>query len=67
MPSPSLLPLVDRLIEGGIEAFLTDARQRGESYQAIAARLGDEHRINVTPPTIRAWCIEYGIVKIGAE
>lgn len=63
MPSPSPLPLVDRLIPDGIEKFLRDARTEGQSYSAIVARLAGEHDITVTAQTVSAWCDRYGISK----
>jgi hypothetical protein len=66
VPSPSPLPLVDRLVPGGIEKFLTDARSKGQSLRVIADRLKTEHDIDVTPPTVDKWCRGYKIEKAEA-
>ena len=67
MPSISPLPLVDRLIPGGLEKFLLDAREDGQSYRTIAARLRDEHDIPTTQQTVMAWCRSYEIEKPAAD
>lgn len=64
MPSPPTLPLVDRIVPGGLEHFLFEARERGESYQTIVRRLATEHDISVTPPTVASWCRHYEIEKV---
>lgn len=63
MASRSLLPLIDLLIEGGIEQFLTDAKARGESNRTIAAKLSELLPIEVSHPTIAAWCNQFQISK----
>lgn len=63
MPTPSQLPLVNRLIPEGVEQFLLNARNNGDSNRAIAAKLRDLHDINVTHVTIGAWCKQFGITK----
>ena len=60
------LPLYDRLIPGGLEQLLLDARGRGESYNTIARNLAAEHGIGVTPPTIASWCKSFDIAKADA-
>lgn len=57
------MPLVDRLIPGGLEQYLREARERGESFQTIATRLQSEHDIPTTHQTVSAWCTTYGIGK----
>lgn len=47
--------LADRVIEGGLDAYLLAARDRGESYQTIQSRLSTEHAIDVTAETVRNW------------
>lgn len=64
MPSPSPRPLVDRLIPGGLEQFLRDARTSGQSGQTIAGRLAAEHDISVSVQTVLTWCDDYGIAKV---
>lgn len=59
----STLPLVDRLVPGGLERYLSEARADGQSYQTIVTRLAEEHDISSTPPTVSAWCAHYGIAK----
>jgi hypothetical protein len=63
--SPTL-PLVDRLIPGGLETYLRDARAKGESFQSVRDRLKDEHDITVHPQTVANWCAHYGIEKVEA-
>lgn len=48
--------LIDRLIPGGLDAFLTSARSNGETFGDIAFRLRAEHDIKVTQETVRRWC-----------
>lgn len=54
-PTDSFRRLVDRTIDGGLDAFLLDARARGESYQTTQARLLAEHDIDVSAETVRNW------------
>lgn len=49
-------PLVDRLVPGGLVAFLEAARRAGESHETIAFRLRSEHEITVSSETVRRWC-----------
>lgn len=48
--------LVYRIVPGGLSAFLETARDDGQSYRTIAARLLSEHEVDVTSETIRQWC-----------
>lgn len=48
--------LVDRIVPGGLDAFLEAARDEGQSYRTIASRLLAEHDIEITSETIRQWC-----------
>lgn len=54
--------LADRLIDGGLEAWL---RQRKiadrESLDTIARDLERDYDITVTPEALRLWCQDYGI------
>lgn len=56
MAATDTYPLVDRLIPGGLSAWLAAARERGDSYETIAFRLGAEHDIRVGAETVRRWC-----------
>lgn len=49
--------LVDRIIPGGLSAFLTDARANGETYADITFRLRTDHNIEVTQETVRRWVL----------
>lgn len=49
-------PLVDRIVDGGLQAFLAAARSAGESFETIAFRLRSEHDITVSAETVRKWC-----------
>jgi len=51
-------PLVDRILEGKLTDRLTQWRDEGLSYDAIARRLDADHDIGVTAETVRKWCIE---------
>ncbi len=53
--SPSALPYVDRLVPGGIEAFIADGRAKRQSFETIARRLAIEHQIDVTGQTLASW------------
>lgn len=48
--------LVDRLIPGGLSAYLTEARSNGETFADITYRLRSEHDVTVTQETVRRWC-----------
>lgn len=56
MPATDTYPLVDRIVTGGLPAFLTEAREAGESHETIAYRLRSEHDITVSAETVRKWC-----------
>ena len=51
--------LVDRIIPGGLAAYLTEARADGDTFADIAFRLRSEHDIEVTQETVRRWCGMY--------
>lgn len=62
--------LADRLIEGGLEAWLRRLKvQSGVSADGIARQLERDHEIVVTAETVRTWCQDYGIPtgRPGAE
>lgn len=55
-----LARLADRLISGGLERYLVQARiESGRSYASIAAALASDHDITVTKETVRHWCHIY--------
>lgn len=55
MPPPDLYPLVDKLVAGGLPAFLAAAEDAGDSSETIARNLRDAHDITVSGETIRRW------------
>lgn len=63
VPATDTFPLADRLVPEGLAKFLAEARNAGESYETIAARLRAEHDIPATSETARKWCIRVGAVK----
>lgn len=56
MPPTDTFPLADRLVPGGLVAFLNAARDAGDSFETIAFRLRSEHQIQVSAETARKWC-----------
>ena len=58
-----MLPLVDRVIPGGLEKYLADAYGKGESTYTIAERLHAEHDVEVSAETVRTWGRGYGLEK----
>ena len=56
-PKP-IRPYVERLIPGGLTAFLVAARAEGLSFERIARKLHTEHDIDVVTEQVRKWCIE---------
>jgi hypothetical protein len=58
MARPSTIPLVDRILNGGLADFIGDARTDGRSYERIAKMLHEEHDIDVTGETVRKWHAE---------
>lgn len=63
MPPTDTFAIYDRLVPGGLEAFLTAARSEGQSVRQIAARLLAEHDVNVSSETVRTWCKTRDIAK----
>lgn len=55
MASTDTFPLIDRLVPGGLAAFLTKARDAGESHEKIAFRLQVEHDVVTSAETVRKW------------
>lgn len=60
MAATDTYPLVDRLVEGGLPAFLNAAREAGDSHETIAFRLRAEHDITVSIETVRKWVLRAG-------
>lgn len=54
-------PLIDRILDGQLEARLRASRSAGLSYFTLASEFTSEG-FAVSPETVRAWCIELGIV-----
>lgn len=57
MPSQPLRPLVDRILGGTLNAWLTERRDQGLSYDAIARQLERDHGVSVTSETVRTWVL----------
>lgn len=54
--------LADRLIPGGLTAYLRERKvDQRLSFRTIARQLEDDHDIVVTDETVRAWCIDLGV------
>jgi hypothetical protein len=47
--------LLDLLLEGQLDAFVTERRARGEPWRTIARDLYDQTDVDVTGETLRAW------------
>jgi hypothetical protein len=56
MPPTDTYPLVDRIIPGGLAAWLEDAKSDGQSPAEMARRLHSEHDLVVSQDTVRRWC-----------
>lgn len=61
MPSPATFPAYDRIVPGGLEAFLRQERDEGRSLRSIVAKLSADHGISVSVETVRGWCHANGI------
>jgi hypothetical protein len=57
MAATDTYPLINRLVPGGLDAYLTAARGGGDSHETIAYRLRSEHAIEVSAETVRKWCL----------
>lgn len=55
MTNSSLHQAVDRLLEDGIEVFVTSRRSTGRSWRRIGNDLRDATGIDVSYETLRAW------------
>lgn len=53
--------LVDRIIPGGLHAFLSTARDNDETFAQMSYRLRAEHDVEVTQETVRRWCVALGL------
>lgn len=63
----SLLPLVDRLVPGGLEKCLVRWSAEGLSTDAMAVRLQVDHGVDVTRETVRRWLHHYGVRTVGMD
>jgi len=54
--STPIHPLVDRILDGKLDAELLARRDAGDSYLTIGRWLDGEHDIQVTTETVRKWC-----------
>lgn len=55
MPPSSTFPLADRIMGGTLAEYLRDARDRGDSFEAITFALRNDHDLTVSTATIRRW------------
>ena len=55
MPRTTLWDLTDRIVPGGLDAWLRERRQAGDSLADIARTLHDDHEITVSTELIRTW------------
>ncbi len=60
MPPAGTYDLVDRVLDGNLEAMLGKWRADGTSYRQIAKSLLVDHNIDVSDETIRRWVIGLG-------
>ena len=58
VPPIPVKPLVDRILDGNLDALLKDWRDEGLSFDAISRRLLVEHSIDVGADTVRKWLAE---------
>lgn len=61
MPPPDQMPLVDRILEGGLFDFLESRRSTGKSFDSIARDLLVEHQVDVSDAVVARWCRRYEI------
>ena len=47
--------LADNLLDGGLAAFVTDARAKGDSWRRISLALRDRIGLDVTYQTLANW------------
>lgn len=60
MPA-SILPLVDRILDGRLLEMLQGFRDDRLTYAEITHLLRTDHDIKVTDETVRKWCIELDV------
>ena len=53
-----MYPLVDRILDGRLDAILSDWKNAGLSPTEMAFRLRLEHDIKVSPSTVLRWLAE---------
>lgn len=61
MARSTVRELTDRLLDGGLDAWLAEQRDAGHSFTEIAYRLRADHEIIVTGETVRTWCNDLGV------
>lgn len=47
--------LLDHLIDGGIEKYAADRRNKGASWREVSLAIRDEYKLDVTHETLRGW------------
>lgn len=55
MPPKPVRPLIDRLLDGKLDAILGEWKADGLSFAEMSYRLRSEHDITVSGETIRQW------------
>lgn len=55
VPRTTLRDLADRVIPGGLDAWLSERTEAGDSLIEITYRLRTDHGINVSPESVRQW------------
>jgi hypothetical protein len=50
--------LLDLLLDEGIEAFVSERRDRGDPWRTIARDVYDRTDVDITPETLRSWFTE---------
>ena len=61
MPTQSLAPLLDRLMDGTLTEWLTNERAAGVTFSDMAVNLREQYDVKLTGETLRGWCIERDI------
>ena len=64
--SSAVYRLADRLLDGGLEAYVQERRLAGESWRRICLALRDDHGIDVSHETLRGWFPEDRRASAGA-
>lgn len=67
MARTATYPLIDRLLEGTLEARLREQREGGDSFADMSRSLLLDHALVVSTDTIRRWCMDLGIEKSEPE